>query len=164
MFCWTVNISWGICLVTVVTAYVSKRGSPKGVFQAFWSLCLTSQSKSPTEAHSLPPQASASRTRAPTSPEADARISFKVFGILTLGLGIPTATPWVWNLERPLQNCLGWGPTTGSASVKFCRTPKPSPVLQKEQPMEAAAETPPTPPQGYPGLLLPSLLVSLAQT
>lgn len=94
----------------------------------------------------FPPQASASRTKVPTSPEADARISLSLsnrrlgwaFQQQLLGCGI---------LEKPLQSCLSWGlTTTGSASVKVCRTPKTSPVLQEEQPMEAAAETPPTPP------------------
>lgn len=54
---------------------------------------LTAESKSPIEPPPRPPHASASRTRVPTSPEADARGSLK----FALALWNPDSevTPWV---------------------------------------------------------------------
>ena len=133
----------------------------RGVFQPLWSLLAWQLNQIPSL--SLPPSllhTSASRTRVPTSSEADARGLWNlplVFGILTRRLGVPAATPRVQILERPLQNCPSWGLNDKLCFCEVCKVPKTSPVLRQEQPMEATAGTPPTPPQWHPWLLPLSL-------
>lgn len=122
-------------------------------------LSLTAESSPPTEAPSLPPSCILQPPGLVSPPPLKQMPgAFEtcplVFGILTRRLGVPAATLRVQILERPLQNCPGWGPNDKLCFCEVCKVPKTSPVLWQEQPMEATARTPPTPPQWHPCLSL----------